>query len=191
MGNVCCGNDESKKAPALDDLHTDHESLLSINQFGLGNSNGQEQAHSTANSSALQAASVHLSPGQQKQENERQQALQMEQARLEIIVQAAGRSMVSTSKGNLPYYNDQGFASALAQHLEQTTSFPAHVNTPLPAYPKEEAVYARLSQGADQRSYPIMDERMLDQAAESYLDSALVTKERLFAGVEPMVENLL
>ena len=99
--------------------------------------------------------------------------------------------MVATSKGNLPYYNDQGFAAALAQHLEQTTSFPSRVSAPLPDYPKKqgETVYARLSQGVE--TVPAVDERTLDQVAESFLDSALVTKERLFAGVKPIVENLI
>ena len=189
MGNVCCGNDESKKASALDEAQTDHESLTSsghvIGQPHIqnGNNNQNTNAYSAA-------APVTLSPGQQKQENERQQALRQEQARLEIIVQAAGHSMVATSKGNLPYYNDQGFAAALAQHLEQTTSFPSRISMPLPEYPKQETVYARLSQGAVD-TVPTVDERTLDQVAESFLDSALVTKERLFAGVKPIVENLI
>jgi hypothetical protein len=54
--------------------------------------------------------------------------LRQEQARLEIIVQAAGRGMVAvrSTRGSNAYY-DQGFAAALGQHLEQTTTFPQHV----------------------------------------------------------------
>jgi hypothetical protein len=54
--------------------------------------------------------------------------LRQEQARLEMIVQAAGRGMVAvrSTRGSNAYY-DQGFAAALGQHLEQTTTFPQHV----------------------------------------------------------------
>ncbi|GKY94434.1 hypothetical protein MPSEU_000409300 [Mayamaea pseudoterrestris] len=158
-------------------------------------SNGQFQPQSDSVNSALQEgalpSSALLSPGQQKKENERLEATRREQARLDFIVQSAGRSMVPTSKGNLPYYNDQGFAAALAEHLEKTTSFPEHLYQTLPDFPKEESVFTRLSQGHEQQLQGMDERRVLDQTAESYLDAAIVTKERLFAGVKPIVESLI
>jgi hypothetical protein len=209
MGNVCCnGKEESNKASALDQTLTEHDSLASSHhQFANAfYTNGSGGPNSNNSSDATP-----LSPTRQKQENDRQQALRQEQARLEIIVQATGQSMVATSKGSLPYYNDQGFAAALSQHLEQTTTFPQHITRSLPDFPKEESIYARLSTpggggsaaaGASssaanssndevQLQRPNMDESFMDRAAESFLESVVVKKESLFAGVQPIVENLL
>lgn len=69
-------------------------------------------------------------------EKERLKALQQEQQRLDMIVAAAGQGMISvrSTRGSTGYY-DQGFAAALAQHLEQTTSFPETLPLRLPAAP--------------------------------------------------------
>jgi len=71
--------------------------------------------------------------GQPHQDEGLSRALREEQARLELIVQAAGRRMVAvrSTRGSTGYY-DQGFAAALAQHLERTTEFPARVPVRLP-----------------------------------------------------------
>ena len=115
--------------------------------------------------------------------SEREQALREEQARLERIVSAAGRDMVavrSTRGGS--YYNDQGFAAALAQHLEQTMTS-VTVDKCLP-HSQGQAIYAILSRPFE--TYPNMDTE-----AESFLSSTVPLKEQLFAGCKPIFENLL
>jgi hypothetical protein len=61
--------------------------------------------------------------------------LREEQARLEMIVSTAGRAMVAvrSTRGSNAYY-DQGFAAALGQHLEQTTTFPKKLPRQLPPF---------------------------------------------------------
>lgn len=129
---------------------------------------------------------------------------QEEEARLQLILQAAGRSMVAvrSTRGSTPYY-DQGFAGALYQHLEQTTQFPDRLPTSLPPATGNSSVYARLSKpqwqdivlgkqqvglagcaGENPLTY-------MDHEALAFLDQVRPKKERLFNGTAPMVENLL
>uniref|UniRef100_A0A7S1UNZ4 Uncharacterized protein n=1 Tax=Grammatophora oceanica TaxID=210454 RepID=A0A7S1UNZ4_9STRA len=120
----------------------------------------------------------------QRSQDQRELELREEQARLERIVQVAGREMVAVrSNRGGPYYNDQGFAAALAQHLEQTLSDVVPTSK-LPAAPSDSSsVYAILSR-------PVTETRM-DPRADAFLEESISTKEHLFAGCEPMVENLL
>lgn len=114
-------------------------------------------------------------------DSERQRAVREEQDRLERIVLSAGRDMVairSTRGGS--YYNDQGFAAALAQYLEKTMESVA-VTKRLPRS-QGDALYSILSRPIE--TYP-------DTQAESFLSLALPVKEQLFAGCKPIVENLL
>jgi hypothetical protein len=208
MGNVCCsGQDESKKPSALDDCHshshTDHDSLNTSTTPTTSNHHNQHGPQSTA-AAAGTATPLHTttssSSSQQQQQpdphdSDRQQALRQEQARLELIVQATGRTMVAIRKGNLPYYNDQGFAAALTQHLERTTTFEP-LQRKLPDYcyyynndNNKEPMEVRLSQEASLLAAG--EETFMDATAEAFLDSVLVKKERLFAQVQPIVENLL
>ena len=125
---------------------------------------------------------LHRSKDQhQDASSERERAIRDEQDRLERIVLSAGRDMVairSTRGGS--YYNDQGFAAALAQYLEKTMESVA-VDKRLPKS-QGESLYSILSR-------PI--ETFPDAEAESFLSSALPAKEQLFAGCKPIVENLL
>jgi hypothetical protein len=164
--------------------------------------------------------------------------LQLEQQRLDMIVSAAGRGMISvrSTRGSTGYY-DQGFAAALAQHLEQTTSFPEGLSVTLPPAPsrnsKETSSVVSSPSTAEAASSPFSEESgeklnhpsksylysclsrphwsgialgpgdglagcsgespsaYMDNVAESLLDATLPTKQQLFAGVKPMVENLL
>jgi hypothetical protein len=117
--------------------------------------------------------------------------LREEQARLELIVSTAGRDMVAvrSTRANPGYY-DQGFAAALAQHLNEQIGSSSSVKT----LPKATVIdiYTTLNKSP----HVIFDKRensntYMDHAAESLLASFVPTKEHLFAGVGPMVENLL
>ena len=129
---------------------------------------------------------------------------QEEEARLQVVLQTAGRAMVSvrSTRGSTAYY-DQGFAAALYQHLEQTTQFPESLPSPLPPANTTSSVYSRLSRppwqdivlgkqqvglagcaGENPNTY-------MDHEALTFLDQVRPKKERLFAGTTPMVENLL
>lgn len=134
---------------------------------------------------------------------ERLQAEREEQARLDLIVSAAGRGMVSvrSTRGSTGYY-DQGFAAALAQHLEQTTKFPSQLEIRLPPPSTTSTVYDQLirpswegialgNAGGPAGCGGEHPARYMDHLAESLLDSVVPAKQRLFAGASPMVENLL
>jgi hypothetical protein len=158
-------------------------------------------------------------------EHERRKKLREEQARLDLIVQATGRAMVSvrSTRGSNGYY-DQGFAAALAAHLEATTAFPATLerSLPPPITLSREDLHRRVSEvstggGATSANHP-MHSRLsqpewegialgpkhglagcagenpityFDHLAEQFLDSKIPKKERMFANVEPIMENLL
>jgi hypothetical protein len=117
--------------------------------------------------------------------------LREEQARLELIVSTAGRDMVAvrSTRANPGYY-DQGFAAALAQHLNEQIGSSSSQKT----LPKATVIdiYATLNKSPhvlfDKRENP---NTFMDHAAESLLASFVPTKEHIFAGVGPMVENLL
>jgi hypothetical protein len=82
-------------------------------------------------------------------EQERRKKLREEQARLDLIVQATGRAMVSvrSTRGSNGYY-DQGFAAALAAHLEATTAFPDTLerSLPPPIIPSRDDLQRRVSE---------------------------------------------
>mmetsp|Transcript_27365 Transcript_27365/g.51324 ORF Transcript_27365/g.51324 Transcript_27365/m.51324 type:complete len:268 (-) Transcript_27365:122-925(-) len=267
MGQVCSGQKgESHKGSAVGDVTTedlaaleDQQNLHSFDQSQLSQ-NQQHPQHSSASSlTGLQQASSGnaLGTGTSAEEKERLKALQLEQQRLDMIVSTAGRGMVSvrSTRGSTGYY-DQGFAAALAQHLEQTTSFPNRLPVALPPAPSEQkgsstasspgqqgvdstdlgtksasekldsasdgkindtgssndksvnenksksSLFSRLSQpqwegialGPGDGLAGCAGEnphRYMDNIAESLLDTTLPAKQQLFAGVQPMVENLV
>ncbi len=144
------------------------------------------------------------------------------------IVNGAARGMVAvrSTRGSTGYY-DQGFAGLLAQHLEQTTSFPDHLTLVLPepaplkqdesppkdSKTKKSSFYDRLAAPAWEGMELVVEDpasslrgreasaaasgdphKLMDALAESLLDgpyTVLPAKQQLFAGVKPMVENLL
>lgn len=184
MGNVCCGSTEEKKSPALSIPQESDADVL--NDFSSGDdlvADAKEEAVSSANDPGWQARAE-------------------EKARLDLIVQATGRSMVPVRSTRGSNYYDQGFGAAFSQHLEQTTSFSPTIPNPLPEPSKTDSVYNKLIQpqwemiqlGAKGGMAGCAGENPnihLDHICESYLDTVLPKKERLFAGAEPIVENLL
>lgn len=156
------------------------------------------------------------------------------------IVNGAARGMVAvrSTRGSTGYY-DQGFAGLLAQHLEQTTSFPDQLplilpnQAPLKQHQQQEdsaptskttpskgkeatkksSFYDRLAQPTWEGMELVVEDsssklrgreassaasgdphKLMDALAESLLDgpyTVLPAKQQLFAGVKPMVENLL
>jgi hypothetical protein len=223
MGNICCGGAEHKKVGAFqgDDIddqdrpYDSHHSLNTANSYPTTTANApptsvsdmnmnNNNSGTNSNSSLSNLQGTTISAAEQAKENERLQALREEQARLELIVQATGRGMVAvrSTRGSTGYY-DQGFAAALAQHLEQTTQFPATLPVSLPPAHPTDSIYARLAQpqwegialgtkggglagcaGENPNTY-------MNHVAESYLDATIPKKERLFRGIGPIVENLL
>jgi hypothetical protein len=186
MGNICSGNKpEVKKSAAFESANDeDVERIPTIHDD---------------HPSQQQPASP---PPEDAATGERLKAMRDEQARLDLIVSTAGRGMVAvrSTRGSTGYY-DQGFAAALAQHLEQTTQFPDQLELRLPP-PSSEGVYKRLGEpqwqgislgtkgglagcaGENPNTY-------MDHVAESLLDTVVPAKQQLFAGVNPMIENLL
>jgi hypothetical protein len=197
MGNIFCGEkEESTKATAFDSKDINSSS---------------NEIPSSALHSSFPATNGNNALQNQQQQNEilndpvelaKLQASREEEARLQLVLQQAGRAMVSvrSTRGSTPYY-DQGFAAALHQHLEQTTKFPSVPNELPPS--SQTPVYTSLSKpmwqdillgkqdsglaglaGENPHTY-------IDHEAEAFLDKVQVKKERLFAGTNPMVENLL
>ena len=221
MGNCCSGGDESKKATAFQT--SEDSDLLQVPDIGTGSSipvpeniHDSTAAAATSNGALAAPDSSSATATATTQQGEAQlKAQREEQNRLELIVQMAGRGMVSvrSTRGSTGYY-DQGFAAALGQHLEQTTKFPDTLPVRLPPLVgnkkkksnnnNNDTVFARLSQpqwenialgkkgtglagcgGENPNTY-------MDHVAVSFLDSVVPKKERIFhGGVGPMVENLL
>jgi hypothetical protein len=197
MGQVCSGDKpENRKATAFEDTSgEDHPGLQSSDAHPL-----EEQS-----SSQLQQQQLTLDDGGQAsstEDAERLKALREEQARLDLVVSTAGRGMVAvrSTRGSTGYY-DQGFAAALAEHLERTTQFPSQLEVRLPP-PSSSSVYTRLNQpqwegvalgsgGGLAGCAGENPNRYMDNVAESLLDSVVPAKQQLFAGVNPIVENLL
>mmetsp|Transcript_27687 Transcript_27687/g.76188 ORF Transcript_27687/g.76188 Transcript_27687/m.76188 type:complete len:217 (-) Transcript_27687:95-745(-) len=216
MGNIC-SNPEDKKPSLLQPPPS--ESETAVNGVDEGSSLQNTTPPTTLNDAAAaainsigndvnnnhqQSDSAAAADQRQLQEEQQKQlaARQLEQARLDMIVQAAGRRMVAvrSARGSNAYY-DQGFAAALSQHLEQTTKFQEHVERPLPAA-HSTPVYERLSQNnnSDDELIKLVlgnsngesPHSFFDRVvAEPLLQQAVPKPERMFAGVEPMVESLL
>jgi hypothetical protein len=152
MGQTCSGQKvEHSKDSALSADVTDEDLAILKQQQEQhqqqkphSDFNNTFQNQSTASSlTALQqqtggTLSISTTTASSAKEKERLKALQQEQERLDMIVAAAGRGMISvrSTRGSTGYY-DQGFAAALAQHLEQTTSFPSSLPVALPLAPNE------------------------------------------------------
>ena len=221
MGNICCGGAEEKKANAFVEAKNsdvtdrpssaavrplDQQSLLSSQHGGApaslspappGSTHPNDPSNTLSmslnNNNNISSTTTVITPAEQKAADERFKAVQEEQ-RLELIVQATGRGMVPvrSPRGSTGYY-DQGFAAALAQHLEQTTVFPERLAVPLPP-PCRSNVYACLAQpewvalGTKDGENPVA---YMDHMAEQFLDATIPKKERLFANVAPIMENLL
>uniref|UniRef100_A0A7S1GHB4 Uncharacterized protein n=1 Tax=Cyclophora tenuis TaxID=216820 RepID=A0A7S1GHB4_CYCTE len=120
-----------------------------------------------------------------RREMERERLLREEQSRLDLIISKAGRDMVSVggTRGT-NYYNDQGFAAALAQHLQQTLP-PTPIRRELPSPPESKSLYQIMSQ-------PIpIEPAGMDAKAEAFLAEKTIVKEQLFAGCPRIVESLL
>lgn len=126
---------------------------------------------------------------------ERQKKLREEQARLDVIVAMAGRGMVAvrSTRGSTGYY-DQGFAAALAAHLEQTTQFPENLPVKLPHFSNEDSLYSILNSPMTVHLPNKVAEdpnRYMDSVAEPLLETVLPAKQQLFARVNPIVESLM
>ena len=124
MGQVCSGEkSESRKAGAFEEVATPDHTVPSSSD--LQTPLDVQQDRSLAPASAEDVTTS-------KEDAEKLKKLQEEQARLEMIVSTAGRGMVvvRSTRGSTGYY-DQGFAAALAQHLEQTTEFPEQLEVRL------------------------------------------------------------
>lgn len=210
MGQVCSGEKpEARKAGPFGDGGgdgADDAHLAGTNDGDMLHSSQQQQnQHQQHSQQSIDEGGTGAGAGGQgpaKEDAERFKAYREEQSRLEMIVSNAGRGMVAvrSMRGSTGYY-DQGFAAALAQHLEQTTQFPKRLEVRLPA-PSSSSVYSCLHQpqwegvslgpgGGLAGCQGVDPMRYMDNLAESVLDSVVPTKQQLFAGASPMVENLL
>lgn len=190
--SICCSDAEESEKPKL---------------LGDAPQSSEHSAIQDLSSSLLSpedAASDSQQPLDASKDAEAERALREEQARLELIVSAAGRDMVAvrSTRANPGYY-DQGFAAALAQHLQEQIGSSSSLPCTLPKPSSDINVYATLNSspwehvqlgtkttglagcaGENPNTY-------MDHVAESFLASIVPTKEHLFNQVEPMVENLL
>jgi len=282
MGQVCSGASEESKKGGLLDVPSDtgeyaDSSLLEAqrasgvdpkNSTGDGRQGDGEtstnQNPNNTNNNNNETTAVNETEGQ-KAASAALAALERRKRRELWIVNGAARGMVAvrSTRGSTGYY-DQGFAGLLAQHLEQTTSFPNKLPLvlPEPAPLKQKAgtlssadednsnalssslskgssplndtptmpspananaanankkctFYDRLAQPQWEGMELVVDDassqqllqgreasaaasgdphKLMDALAESLLDgpyTVLPAKQQLFAGVRPMVENLL
>jgi len=157
MGQVCSGSSEERpKSGLLDVQSTGDESLLSSDGgdqsalapggsgggaasggIGGGSSGSNLQAAGDPSSSSFNSEAEDTARRRQKEAAEAALADAERRKRRELwIVNGAARGMVAvrSTRGSTGYY-DQGFAGLLAQHLEQTTSFPDRLPLVLPPAP--------------------------------------------------------
>lgn len=189
MGQVCSGTKpEASKSSGfqgvgpddlLDEALNDSNHPLSVDQ--------QLQQQSQGSHADLRRTS--------SEEGEQLKQLREEHARLDMIVATAGRGMVAvrSTRGSTGYY-DQGFAAALAQHLEQTTQFPETLPVKLPKPSTQDSIYNKLNQPITLHLPTKVGEdphRYMDNIAESLLETVVPAKQQLFARVNPIVESLL
>ena len=283
MGQVCSGASEESKKGGLLDVPSDtgdyaDSSLLEAQRAsgvdpknstgdgrqGDGETSTNQNPNNTNNNNNETTTAVNETEGQ-KAASAALAALERRKRRELWIVNGAARGMVAvrSTRGSTGYY-DQGFAGLLAQHLEQTTSFPNKLPLVLPEpaplkqkagtsssaeEDKSNALSSSLSKGSsplndtptmpspananaanankkctfyDRLAQPqwegmelVVDDassqqllqgreasaaasgdphKLMDALAESLLDgpyTVLPAKQQLFAGVRPMVENLL
>jgi hypothetical protein len=270
MGQVCSGASEESHKGGLLDVPSDtgdyaDSSLLEAQRASgvdpkttgdgrEGDGNGETTTNNSNNSN--NETTLNETEGQ-KAASAALAALERRKRRELWIVNGAARGMVAvrSTRGSTGYY-DQGFAGLLAQHLEQTTSFPNKLplvlpepaplkpttqadgtsveknsnnnnsasspskglspskDTPTtPAAAKKCTFYDRLAQPQWEGMELVVDDsssrlrgreasaaasgdphKLMDALAESLLDgpyTVLPAKQQLFAGVQPMVENLL
>ena len=284
MGQVCSGASEESKKGGLLDVPSDagdygDASLLEAqrasgvdprNAIGDGREgDGEASTNQTPNSTNNNSTNTNETTAVNETEGQKAAsaalaALERRKRRELWIVNGAARGMVAvrSTRGSTGYY-DQGFAGLLAQHLEQTTSFPNKLPLvlPEPALLKQNAgtsssadadnssnnnnsssssplkgsspskdipttpstvnankkctFYDRLAQPQWEGMELVVDDvssqqllrgreasaaasgdphKLMDALAESLLDgpyTVLPAKQQLFAGVQPMVENLL
>ena len=134
MGNCCSGGNESKKPQAF--ASVDNSDGFQPDLAPLSAASAAEESNGALSSLQPQDGAAAL----QQQQATQLKALREEQNRLDLIVQMAGRGMVSvrSTRGSTGYY-DQGFAAALGQHLEQTTKFPDQLPIRLPPISSSES----------------------------------------------------
>jgi len=258
MGQVCSGAKEESSKGGLLDVPSPSDTGDYADSSGAQHQASGVETTTTANDGTVSSSRVARDgdgtshPTDDDNETEGQKAASAALAdrerrkRRELwIVNGAARGMVAvrSTRGSTGYY-DQGFAGLLAQHLEQTTSFPNKLPLVLPAQAplrqneaskgEDEAAskgshsngtemtpakkctfYDRLAQpkweGMElvvhpQDAFSTLRVReasaaasgdphkLMDALAESLLDgpyTVLPAKQQLFAGIRPMVENLL
>ena len=178
MGNICSGGQEKSKASAFAPVRVTED--RSESHHDLDDNNGNKQAFNSNDSNqSIFDNNGHPLKNQQQlllsdasptdptaatpnnnNDNAQQLLLQQkqqrdEQNRLDAIVQMAGRGMVSvrSTRGSTGYY-DQGFAAALGQHLERTTTFVDQLPIRLPPPPPAPA--PKKSSQSQQQQQPVV-----------------------------------
>mmetsp|Transcript_16912 Transcript_16912/g.41199 ORF Transcript_16912/g.41199 Transcript_16912/m.41199 type:complete len:190 (+) Transcript_16912:107-676(+) len=189
MGQVCSGQkSEANKGSALESVGPDDlidDTLTDSRHLSSDQLQKQQQLQDDPSSVTRRDS----------EEAERQKKLREEQARLDMIVAMAGRGMVAvrSTRGSTGYY-DQGFAAALAAHLEQTTQFPETLPVKLPKSSNQDSLYSILNQPMTVHLPNKVAEdpnRYMDSVAEPLLETVLPAKQQLFARVNPIVESLM
>lgn len=201
MGNVCCGAKEPSKPGVLSS--NPDSSVTDTGSTSDGTSRAAKRDVDSKNAQPTDSSSQQNPSQQSQQQSEltpvedpghlaRQNAARAEEQRLQQILHAAGRGMVSvrSTRGSTAYY-DQGFAAALYQHLESTAKFPEKLPTPLPKAASTD-VYSRLCQPAwENCSSGEPTDRFMDRQAAAFLEQIKSPSQQVFAGCPAMVENLL
>ncbi|KAG7358505.1 hypothetical protein IV203_015094 [Nitzschia inconspicua] len=146
MGQICSGQkgEQSKESALSKDVTPEDLALLKQQQQYPTDQKLKDDSNPLQNQSSVpsmaspqpqrgSAAATPINTATSALEKEQLKVLQQEQQRLDMIVASAAQGMISvrSTRGSTGYY-DQGFAAALAQHLEQTTSFPDTLPLELP-----------------------------------------------------------
>ena len=202
MGNICAGGKTEEQKPDLFEATRDSDANVNPVDIGSQAAGSLDRVGDAVGGAADLTSQDATDNATIQEQQSKLESLRLEQARLDMIVQLAGRRMVAvrSARGSNAYY-DQGFAAAFSQHLEQTTKFQEHVQLALPE-PHPSSAFERLSQPAwsgihmgDKDGVAGLagenPHSFFDRMAESVVEELVPKKERIFDGVEPMVESLL
>lgn len=187
MGNIFCGEtqQEQTKLPAFTPEvgPNEYHAHNGPNHHAIDNPN--LPLDSTTATAAINATSTTSTSNLSHDPNSHANAHQ--QNNHKGLVQATARAMVPLRTAR--EYYDQGFAAALSRYLEQTTSFAESVPMRFPGPPSSEERRSIESLLLDPPH--IESPNAVEEDVEHYLETIIPQKERLFANVGPMVENLL
>ena len=206
--SVCCGGQESTKEGLLSSSsfknshsstihdfsnHSSHHKATTRNQISNENNISTEEDPTSIGANAIANGPNRTAAQAEALEIQRKQAIMKEQARLEQIVSTAGRTMLAIRRRD--GYYDPGYAAAKMAELRNNS---ANINRVGIVNHEFMTLQGKIPKSIETNANVLMNNlnvhqvanTLLEDYAETFLDSLAPTKERLFHGLDSVIENL-